>query len=144
MFMRMGFLFLLAWVSGLIEPLFTVFRQEISGRDLILIAGGLFLLWKSTQEIHQLLEGEKGEASSTVHATLSAVVLQVMIIDIVFSLDSIVTPVRMVDRVEVMIAAVIASVLLMMGFAGGIGRVVSAHPAVERPALAFLFATGAV
>ena len=144
MFMRIGLLFLLAWTSGLIEPLFTVFRQEISGRDLILIAGGLFLLWKSTGEIHQLLEGEKGEASSAVHATLSGVILQVMIIDIVFSLDSIVTAVGMVDRVEVMIAAVIVSVLLMMAFAGGIGRFVSAHPTVKMLALAFLFVIGVV
>src|SRR5260221_11248366 len=112
----------------MIEPLFTVFRQEISGRDLILIAGGLFLLWKSTQEIHQLLEGEKGEASSAVHATLSAVILQVMIIDIVFSLDSIVTAVGMVDHIEVMIAAVVASGLFMMALAGGIGGFVWAHP----------------
>src|SRR5258706_11932601 len=139
MFMRIGLLFLLAWISAMIEPLFTVFRQEISGRDLILIAGGLFLLWKSTQEIHQLLEGEKGEASAAVRATLSGVILQVMIIDIVFSLDSIVTAVGMVDRVEVMIAAVIASVLLMMAFAGGIGRFVSAHPTGKMLALAFLF-----
>src|SRR5260221_11046001 len=128
----------------MIEPLFTVFRQEISGRDLLVSAGGLFRLWKGTQEIHQLLEGEKGEASSAVHATLSAVILQVMIIDIVFSLDSIVTAVGMVDHIEVMIAAVIASVLLMMAFAGRIGRFVSAHPTVKMLALAFLFVVGVV
>jgi predicted tellurium resistance membrane protein TerC len=144
MFMRIGLLFLLAWVSGLIEPLFTVLRQQISGRDLILIAGGLFLLWKSTKEIHQLLEGEEGEASAAVRSTFSGVILQVMIIDIVFSLDSIVTAVGMVDRVEVMIAAVITSVLLMMAFAGGIGRFVSAHPTVKMLALAFLFVIGVV
>jgi predicted tellurium resistance membrane protein TerC len=144
MFMRIGLLFLLAWIGGLIEPLFTVLRQEISGRDLILIAGGLFLLWKSTMEIHQLLEGEKGAASTAVHGTLCGVILQIMIIDIVFSLDSIITAVGMVDRVEVMIAAVIASVLLMMIFAGGIGRFVSAHPTVKMLALAFLFVIGVV
>ena len=144
MFMRIGLLFLLAWISGLIEPLFTVLQQEISGRDLIMIAGGLFLLWKSTMEIHQLLEGEKGEASAAVHATLTGVILQIMIIDIVFSLDSIVTAVGMVDRVEVMIAAVITSVFLMMAFAGGIGRFVSAHPTVKMLALAFLFVIGVV
>ena len=142
MFMRIGLLFLLAWVSGLIEPLFTILRQEISGRDLILIAGGLFLLWKSTLEIHQLLEGEKGEASAAVHATLSAVILQIMIIDMVFSLDSIITAIGMVDHIEVMIAAVIASVLLMMAFAGAIGRFVSTHPTVKMLALAFLFVIG--
>ena len=144
MFMRIGLLFLLAWIGRLIEPLFTVFRQEISGRDLILIAGGLFLIWKSTQEIHQLLEGEKGHASADVPATLSAVILQIMIIDMVFSLDSIVTAVGMVDQIEVMIAAVIASVCLMMVFAGGIGRFVSAHPTVKMLALAFLFVIGVV
>jgi predicted tellurium resistance membrane protein TerC len=144
MFIRVGLLFVLAWISGLVQPLFTVFRQEISGRDLILIAGGLFLLWKSTKEIHQLLEGEKGGASAALRATFSAVILQIMIIDIVFSFDSIVTAVGLVDHVEVMIAAVIASVLLMMAFAGGIGRFVSAHPTVKMLALAFLFVIGVV
>ena len=144
MFMRIGLLFVLVWISGLTEPLFTVLRQEISGRDLILIAGGLFLLWKSTKEIHQLLEGEKGAASAAVGATFSGVILQIMIIDIVFSFDSIITAVGMVDRIEVMIAAVIASVLLMMVFAGAIGRFVSAHPTVKMLALAFLFVIGVV
>jgi predicted tellurium resistance membrane protein TerC len=95
-------------------------------------------------EIHQLLEGEKGEASAAVHGTLSGVIAQIMIVDIVFSLDSIITAVGMVDRVEVMIAAVIASVFLMMAFAGGIGRFVSAHPTVKMLALAFLFVIGVV
>jgi predicted tellurium resistance membrane protein TerC len=144
MLMRVGLLFLLAWIAGLVQPLFTVFRQEISGRDLILIAGGLFLIWKSTKEIHQLLEGEKGEASAAVSATFSAVIVQIMIIDVVFSLDSIVTAVGMVDQVEVMVAAVVASVILMMAFAGGIGRFVSAHPTVKMLALAFLFVIGVV
>ncbi|HEY5293557.1 MAG TPA: TerC family protein, partial [Burkholderiales bacterium] len=121
MFIRIGLLFLLSWIVGLTEPLFSLFRQEISGRDLILIGGGLFLLWKSTKEIHQLLEGEKGEASTAVRAVFSAVIFQIMIIDIVFSFDSIITAVGIVDQVEVMIAAVIVSVLLMMAFAGGIG-----------------------
>jgi predicted tellurium resistance membrane protein TerC len=141
-FMRVGLLFLLSWIVGLIQPLFSLFRQEISGRDLILIGGGLFLLWKSTKEIHQLLEGEKGEASTAVRATFSAVILQIATIDLVFSFDSITTAVGMVDRVEVMIAAVIVSVLLMMAFAGGIGRVVSAHPTIKMLALAFLLVIG--
>ena len=144
MFMRIGLLFVLVWISGLTKPLFTVLRQEISGRDLILIAGGLFLLWKSTKEIHQLLEGERGAASAAVGATFYGVILQIMIIDIVFSFDSIITAVGMVDRIEVMIAAVIASVLLMMAFAGAIGRFVSAHPTVKMLALAFLFVIGVV
>jgi predicted tellurium resistance membrane protein TerC len=144
MFMRIGLLFLLAWIAGLTAPLFTVLAQEISGRDLILIAGGLFLLWKSTAEIHQLLEGERGEASAASGATFSAVVLQIIAIDIVFSLDSIVTAVGMVDHLAVMVSAVVASVALMMAFAGGVGRFVSAHPTVKMLALAFLFVIGVV
>src|SRR5258706_225094 len=146
MFMRIGLLFLLAWIAGLTAPLFTVplLGQEISGRDMILIAGGLFLLWKSTAEIHQLLEGAKGEASSAARATFIAVILQIIVIDAVFSLDSIVTAVGMVDQLAVMVAAVIASVALMMLFAGGIGRFVSAHPTVKMLALAFLFVIGVV
>lgn len=144
MFMRIGLLFLLSWIVGLTEPLFSLFRQEITGRDLILIGGGLFLLWKSTKEIHQLLEGQTGEASAAVRATFGAVILQITIIDLVFSFDSIITAVGMVDQVEVMIAAVIVSVLLMMAFAGGIGRVVSAHPTIKMLALAFLLVIGVV
>ena len=144
MFMRIGLLFLLSWIVGLTETLFSLFRQEISGRDLILIGGGLFLLWKSTKEIHQLLEGETGVASTAVRATFGAVILQITIIDLVFSFDSIITAVGMVDQVEVMIAAVIVSVLLMMVFAGGIGRVVSAHPTIKMLALAFLLVIGVV
>lgn len=144
MFMRIGLLFLLSWIVGLTEPLFSVLRQQISGRDLILIVGGLFLIWKSTKEIHQLLEGEKGEASAAVRATFGAVIIQIMIIDIVFSLDSIITAVGLVDEVEVMIAAVVVSVMLMMAFAGQIGRVVSAHPTIKMLALAFLLVIGVV
>lgn len=144
MFMRIGLLMVLAWIIGLVEPLFTVFGQEISGRDLILIGGGLFLLWKSTGEIHQSLEGEEGHASSVVKATFTAVILQIMVVDMVFSLDSIITAVGMVDRIEVMVAAVIASVGLMMLFAGPIGRFVSRHPSIKILALAFLVAIGIV
>jgi predicted tellurium resistance membrane protein TerC len=144
MFMRIGLLFLLARIVGLTGPLFSILQKAISGRDLILIGGGLFLLWKSTKEIHQLLEGEKGEVSTAVRATFSSVILQITIIDLVFSLDSIITAVGMVDQVAVMIAAVIASVLLMMAFAGGIGRVVSTHPTIKMLALAFLFVIGVV
>ncbi len=142
MFMRIGLLFVLSWLVGLTAPLFSVIGREISGRDLILIAGGLFLIWKSTREIHQLLEGEEGEASSTVRATFSAIIVQIILIDIVFSLDSIITAVGMVNEIAVMVAAVVLSVGLMMLFAGGIGRFVSSHPTVKMLALAFLFAIG--
>src|SRR5919197_6408333 len=96
MFMRVALLLVLSWIVGLTQPLFTVLRQEFSGRDLILIAGGLFLLWKSTMEIHQLLEGDEGESSRAVRATFSAIILQIIVIDVVFSLDSIITAVGMV------------------------------------------------
>ena len=144
MFMRIGLLFLLSWMIGLTAPLFTVLTQEISGRDLILILGGVFLLWKSTKEIHQLLEGEEGASSSAVRATFSAVIIQIILIDLVFSLDSIITAVGMVDEIEIMIAAVVISVGLMMAFASTIGRFVSAHPTIKMLALAFLFVIGVV
>jgi predicted tellurium resistance membrane protein TerC len=144
MFMRIGLLFMLSWIMGLTQPFFTVLRQEISGRDLILIAGGLFLLWKSVKEIHEMLEGEEGEKSARVPATLGAVVLQIMLIDVVFSLDSIITAVGLVDELEVMIAAVIASVALMMVFAGAIGRFVSQRPTIKMLALSFLVVIGVV
>lgn len=142
MFMRVGLLLVLSWIVGLTAPLFSALGQDISGRDLILICGGLFLIWKSTHEIHQLLEGEEGEASSAVQATFSAIILQIIVIDIVFSLDSIITAVGMVDQVAVMIAAVIASVGLMMLFAASIGRFVSDHPTIKMLALSFLMVVG--
>ena len=144
MFMRVGLLLVLAWIVGLVAPLFTVLGQEISGRDLILILGGLFLIWKSTGEIHQSLEGEEGHSSSAVKATFTAVILQIMVVDIVFSLDSIITAVGMVDDVRVMIAAVVASVGLMMLFAGAIGQFVSDHPTIKMLALSFLVVVGVV
>jgi predicted tellurium resistance membrane protein TerC len=144
MFMRIGLLLVLSWIVGLVEPLFTVLGQQISGRDLILIAGGLFLIYKSTGEIHQSLEGEAGHASAAVKATFTAVILQIMVVDMVFSLDSIITAVGMVDRIEVMIAAVVASVALMMVFAAPIGRFVSNHPTIKMLALAFLVVVGVV
>jgi predicted tellurium resistance membrane protein TerC len=142
MFMRIGLLLTLSWLVGLTAPLFSVLGQSISGRDLILVSGGLFLLWKSTHEIHQLLEGEEGEASSAVQATFSAIIMQIIVIDIVFSLDSIITAVGMVDNVVVMIAAVVVSVGLMMVFAASIGRFVSDHPTIKMLALSFLMVVG--
>ena len=144
MFMRIGLLLVLSWIIGLVAPLFTVLGQEISGRDLILIGGGLFLIWKSTGEIHQSLEGEEGHSSGAVKATFAAVILQIMVVDMVFSLDSIITAVGMVDSLTVMVAAVIASVGLMMLFASAIGRFVSDHPTVKMLALSFLVVVGVV
>ena len=144
MFMRIGLLLVLAWIVGLVAPLFTVMGQDISGRDLILILGGLFLIWKSTGEVHQALEGEEDHSQGAVKATFAAVIVQIMIIDLVFSLDSIITAVGMVDDVRIMIAAVIASVALMMLFAGPIGRFVSDHPTIKMLALSFLVVVGVV
>jgi predicted tellurium resistance membrane protein TerC len=144
MFMRIGLLLVLAWIVGLVAPLFTVLGQEISGRDLILILGGLFLIWKSTGEIHQSLEGEEEHGSSAVKATFTAVIVQIMVVDLVFSLDSIITAVGMVDDVRIMIAAVVGSVGLMMVFAGPIGRFVSDHPTIKMLALSFLVVVGVV
>jgi predicted tellurium resistance membrane protein TerC len=144
MFMRIGLLLLLSVIVGLVAPLFTVFGQDISGRDLILILGGLFLIWKSTGEIHQSLEGEEEHAASTTANTMTSVILQIMVIDLVFSLDSIITAVGMVDEVAIMIAAVITSVGLMMLFAKGIGEFVSNHPTIKMLALAFLVVVGVV
>jgi predicted tellurium resistance membrane protein TerC len=145
MFMRIGLLLVLAWIVGLVTPLFSVIGKDISGRDLILILGGLFLIWKSTSEVHQSLEGGHDEQkSSAVKATFASVILQIMIIDLVFSLDSIITAVGMVDDVRVMIAAVVASVGLMMLFAGPIGRFVSNHPTIKMLALSFLVVVGVV
>ena len=144
MFMRIGLLLVLAWIVGLVAPLFTVLGQSISGRDLILILGGLFLIWKSTSEIHQSLEGDDEHGPSAVKATFSAVILQIMLVDLVFSLDSIITAVGMVDDVRIMIAAVVASVALMMLFASAIGRFVSDHPTIKMLALSFLVVVGVV
>ncbi len=144
MFMRIGLLLVLAWIVGLVAPLFTVLEQEISGRDLILIAGGLFLIYKSTAEIHQAMEGDEAHGQNVVKATLTAVILQIMVVDLVFSLDSIITAVGMVDDVRVMIAAVVVSVGLMMLFAAAIGRFVSDHPTIKMLALAFLVVVGVV
>lgn len=142
MFMRIGLLLILSWIVGATDPLFSVLGKNVSPRDLILIGGGVFLLWKSTQEIHQLLEGEEGAETSVVKATMSAIILQIIVIDLVFSLDSIITAVGMVDNVSVMIAAVVASVGLMMLFAKSIGTFVSDHPTIKMLALSFLLLVG--
>jgi predicted tellurium resistance membrane protein TerC len=144
MFMRIGLLLVLSWIVGLTEPVLTLFDYGISGRDMILIAGGLFLIWKSTGEVHQLLEGEEGETSSKVASSFVGVIAQIIVIDLVFSLDSIITAIGMVSQVGVMIAAVVASVGLMMLFARAIGEFVSNHPTIKMLALSFLVVVGVV
>ena len=139
---RVMLLFSLAWIIRLTEPWFRVVGQEISGRDLILIGGGLFLLGKSTYEIHDKLEGEEGHASDRVAASFASVIVQIMLLDIVFSLDSVITAVGMVDELWVMIAAVMISVGIMMASAEAISAFVHRHPTVKMLALSFLLLIG--
>jgi predicted tellurium resistance membrane protein TerC len=142
MVMRILLLFSLAWIIRLTEPLFSVVGQDISGRDLILLGGGLFLLGKATLEIHEKLEGEEGHGSAKVYPTFGAVILQIMLLDIVFSLDSVITAVGMADELVIMVAAVIVAVGIMMLSAGTISEFVSRHPTVKMLALSFLMLIG--
>ncbi len=144
MFMRIGLLMILAWIVGLKATLFTVFGQPFSGRDIVLLLGGLFLIWKSVGEIHESMEGAHETQRNIVHASFVSIIVQIMLIDIVFSLDSIITAVGMVDQVAVMVAAVVTSVGLMMVFARPIGQFVSTHPTIKMLALSFLVAIGVV
>jgi predicted tellurium resistance membrane protein TerC len=139
---RILLLFSLAWIVRLTAPLITVFGHELSGRDLILAGGGLFLLAKSTHEIHGRLEGEEGAASSGARASFASVLIQIMLLDIVFSLDSVITAVGMVDTLFVMVTAVIIAVLIMMASATPISDFVHKHPTVKILALSFLLLIG--
>jgi predicted tellurium resistance membrane protein TerC len=139
---RIGLLLSLSWVVRLTRPLFTVVGQEISGRDLVLIVGGLFLLAKSTHEIHDRLEGEEGHSSLRVAPSFKSVLIQVMLLDLVFSLDSVITAVGMVNRISVMVAAVITAVAVMMVFAGKVSDFIHRHPSVKMLALSFLLMIG--
>ena len=139
---RVLLLFSLAWIIRLTHPWFTVAGTDISGRDLILILGGLFLMAKSTHEIHEKLEGEEGHASSRVAASFTSVIIQIMLLDIVFSLDSVITAVGMVDELWVMVTAVIVAVGIMMWSAEPISAFVHRHPTVKMLALSFLLLIG--
>jgi predicted tellurium resistance membrane protein TerC len=139
---RVLLLFSLAWIIRLTHPWFTVAGTDISGRDLILILGGLFLIAKSTHEIHDRLEGEEGHGSRRVAASFASVIIQIMLLDIVFSLDSVITAVGMVDELWVMVAAVIIAVLIMMWSAEPISAFVHRHPTVKMLALSFLLLIG--
>ena len=142
MITRILLLLSLSWIIRLTAPLFTLFGNEISGRDLVLIVGGLFLLAKSTHEIHGSLEGEEGESSRRVAPSFASVIVQILVLDIVFSLDSVITAVGMVDQLAVMIAAVVVAVGFMLGFSGAISRFVHDHPTVKMLALSFLMLIG--
>jgi predicted tellurium resistance membrane protein TerC len=142
MFLRIGLLASIAWMAKLTAPLFTVLGQGISGRDLILLTGGVFLLFKATREIHDRLEGDEGEANARAVASFAAVIIQILLLDIVFSLDSVITAVGMADHLPVMIAAVVIAVGVMMFAAGPISNFVSRHPTIKMLALSFLLLIG--
>jgi predicted tellurium resistance membrane protein TerC len=142
MVMRVALLFSLAWIVRLTAPLFALWGHEISGRDLILIVGGLFLLAKSTHEIHDKLEGEADAREGRAAASFGGVLVQIMLLDVVFSLDSVITAVGMVDDLAVMVAAVVIAVALMMVAAGPIATFVERHPTVKMLALSFLLLIG--
>lgn len=142
MLTRLALLFSIAWVMGLKDPWFKILEQEISGRDTILILGGLFLLYKSTQEIHQSMEGVEEETSVTVAAGLTGVLVQIAILDIVFSLDSVITAVGLVDYVSIMAIAIIIAVFIMLIAAKPIGDFVDRHPTIKILALSFLILVG--
>jgi|SRR5690554_4538835 len=140
---RIALLFLISWIIGLTAPLFEVLGMVFSGRDLILLVGGLFLLWKATTEIHHRLEGDvEQEGKPVVAPTFAAVILQVLLLDVVFSLDSVITAVGMADELWVMVTAVVISVIIMMIGAGPISRFVETHPTIKMLALSFLLLIG--
>ena len=142
MITRVLLLLSIAWMARLTKPLFTVFEHGVSGRDLILIIGGLFLCWKSTHEIHQKLEGEQPDSSERAAISFNAVIVQIILLDIVFSLDSVITAVGMVNNITIMVAAVILAVIFMMFFSGPISGFVERHPTIKMLALSFLLLIG--
>lgn len=142
LFTRILLLLSLAWIIRLTEPLFTVLGRGISGRDLILLVGGLFLLGKSTKEIHERLEGEESHGKPKEVPTFSAVIIQIALLDVIFSLDSVITAVGMVDQIGVMIAAVIIAIIIMLATAGPLSDFVNRHPTVKMLALSFLLLIG--
>jgi predicted tellurium resistance membrane protein TerC len=139
---RLLLLLSIAWIVRLTRPLFEVFGHGVSGRDLILLVGGLFLIGKATREIHEKLEGEEGHVTAKLRSSLGRVVVQIMLIDIVFSLDSVITAVGMVDQVSIMIGANIIALGIMLAASGGIARFVDRHPTIKMLALSFLVVIG--
>jgi predicted tellurium resistance membrane protein TerC len=143
MLMRIGLLLALSWVMGLTKPLFSPFDHEISGRDLILLLGGLFLIAKATWEIHDKLEGSEHHADGTKRAvSFASIIFQIMLLDIVFSLDSVITAVGMVEHIPIMITAVVIAVGVMLVFAKSVGDFVERHPTIKMLALSFLILIG--
>lgn len=139
---RIGLLFSLTWIMRLAEPLFTIVTLEISGRDIVLIAGGLFLLGKSTLEIHDKLEGEEGPSARPIRTSFIAVIVQIAVLDIVFSLDSVITAIGLANQLFIMVAAIVAAVIFMMVFVGRLNEFVERHPTIKILALSFLLLVG--
>jgi predicted tellurium resistance membrane protein TerC len=142
MITRIILLLSITWVMKLTSPLFNVFTQEISGRDIILILGGLFLLWKSTREIHDSLEGEEAVITAKIAVSFIGVLTQIALLDIIFSLDSVITAVGLVKNVAVMILAIVVAIVVMMFSSGAIGDFVEKHPTIKMLALSFLVMIG--
>lgn len=142
MITRIGLLFSLSWVMGLTAPLFEVLGEEISGRDLILVFGGLFLLGKSTHEIHDKLEGDEEHGEVRVKPSMKSVIIQILLLDVVFSLDSVITAVGMVEQLWIMVTAVVIAVIIMILFSGPVSRFVESHPTIKMLALSFLLLIG--
>jgi predicted tellurium resistance membrane protein TerC len=142
MLTRVGLLLSLSWIIRLTEPIFSVLEHDISGRDMILILGGLFLMAKSTHEIHEKLEGEEGHGQARGRVSFGWVIVQILLLDIIFSLDSVITAVGMVSELSVMIIAVVLAVIFMMFFAGSISAFVERHPTIKMLALSFLILIG--
>ena len=132
----------LSFMANMTKPLFNVFGHPVSGRDLILLIGGLFLIWKATKEIHEKLEGEEGEVTNRLVPTFTSVIIQILLLDIVFSLDSVITAIGMARHIPVMIIAVIIAVLFMLAFAGKISGFIEKHPTLKMLALSFLILIG--
>jgi predicted tellurium resistance membrane protein TerC len=142
MLTRLALLFSLSWIIGLVEPWFTILGQEISGRDVVLIAGGLFLLFKSTKEIHAIIEGEEGPANVKGSDTMVSTIVQIGILDIVFSLDSVITAVGLVENLSIMVIAIVGAVIVMLFSARSIGNFIDKHPTIKMLALSFLMMIG--
>jgi predicted tellurium resistance membrane protein TerC len=141
-FMRVALILSISWVVGLTAPFFTLFNNEISGRDIILIAGGLFLIAKSNNEVHDKLEGEEGRSSARVAPTYFSVMVQIVLLDAVFSLDSVITAVGLIQVISIMVAAVVTALIFTMVFAGPVSNFVERHPTVKMLALSFLLLIG--
>jgi predicted tellurium resistance membrane protein TerC len=142
MIMRIGLLFSINWIATLTTPLFAIADHDVSGRDLILLGGGLFLIYKATREIHDKLEGEEGHGSARAGASFASVIIQILLLDIVFSLDSVITAVGMADDLAVMVTAVVIAVGVMLVASGPISAFVQEHPTVKMLALSFLLLIG--